>query len=406
MKANQQAGQPAPGPRPRRARHRSAIAASVAVAALMAGCSEGNPAEGAGAAAEVDVATVQLQSVKEWDEFNGRISAVDSVEVRARVSGYIERIAYKEGDMVDKGEILFVIDPRPYRAALDSALALLTRTRATLALAQLQDQRSQRLLQAEAGSREEAETRSANVERGQADLRAAEAAVAVARLNLQFTEVRSPIRGRASRAMLTPGNLVVADQTLLTSVVSQDPVYVYFDPDEHSYLRYRGLPSGGTAAHAYQVRVGLASEQGFPHAGTVNFLDNQVDPGTGSIRVRAILPNKDRVFTPGLYARVRLSGGESQAILVDNKAVLTDQDRMYVYVLGAGNKAIRKEVTLGRDSDGLRVVRTGLKAGDKVIVNGLQRVYYPGASVKPNEVAMGRVPTRADIGGTATIAVE
>jgi multidrug efflux system membrane fusion protein len=339
---------------------------------------------------EVDVASVLVKPVRYWDEFNGRISAVGSVEIRPRVTGYVERIAYKEGDEVRQGDLLFAIDPRPYQAALNSATARLERARATALLAKVRDQRARTLVRTNAVSQEEADTRHANYVQSEADVLDAEAAVAIATLNLEFTEVRAPIDGRASRAMLTVGNLAVADQTMLTTMVSEDPVYVYFDPDEHSYLGY------GARAHQREanssplmVRVGLANEEGLPHAGTVDFLDNQLDPATGTIRLRAVLRNTDRIFTPGLYARVQISGDtEAKVVLIDDKAVLTDQDRKYVYVLGPGNTAQRKDIKLGRTSDGLRVVVSGLASGDKIIIGGLQRIYASGAPVKPSEVAM------------------
>jgi multidrug efflux system membrane fusion protein len=281
----------------------------------------------------------------------------------------------------------------------------LDRARATALLAQAQDVRAQTLLQASATSIEEAETRHANYVQSAADVQDAEAAVAVAKLNLEFTEVRAPISGRVSRAMLTVGNLAVADQTLLTSMVSQDPVYVYFDPDEHSFLSYSAQAQrsqGG--ASAPKVRVGLANEKDFPHVGTVDFIDNKVNPTTGTIQARATLNNADRAFTPGLYARVQYAGGsEIQAILIKDRSVLTDQDRKYVYVLGSGNKAQRKEVELGGMSEGLRVVKKGLVAGDKVIIEGMQRIFFSGAPVTPTEVPMSASPTNST-GGGATVA--
>nr|WP_175113473.1 efflux RND transporter periplasmic adaptor subunit [Paraburkholderia solisilvae] len=353
-------------------------------------------------AAKVDVASAVSRRVTLWDEFNGRIRAIESVEIRPRISGYIQRIAYKEGEEVRRGDLLFVIDQRPYRAALNSAAARLDRARATASLARAQDVRAQTLLQASATSREEAETRHANALQGEADVRDAEAAVAVAKLNLEFTEVRAPIDGRVSRAMLTVGNLAVADQTLLTSVVSQDPVYVYFDPDEHSYLRYntQARQRKGSAA-ALNVRVGLADETNFSHEGTVDFIDNQVNPTTGTIQARARLSNADRAFTPGLYARVQFAGGhETDVILINDKAVLTDQSRQYVYVLGRDNKALRKDVELGGMSDGLRVVQAGLVAGDKVVVAGMQRIFFPGAPVTPTEVPMSA--STGNVSGSGT----
>ena len=208
--------------------------------------------------------------------------------------------------------------------------------------------------------------------------------------------MRSPINGRAGRALITEGNLAQADATLLTTVVSQDPVFVYFESDEQSFLRYAELARKGERDDTENpVRVGLASDIGYPHEGTVDFVDNQVDPRTGTIRARAVLRNPDRVFTPGLYARVQLQGtGEFKAMLIDDKAVLTDQDRKYVYVLGPKNEAVRKDVVLGRNIDGLRVVQSGLTPADKVIVHGVQKIFFPGMPVSPKQIAMGAPPPK------------
>ncbi len=343
---------------------------------------------------EVDAAQVVSRAARQWDEFTGRIAAPDAVDVRARVSGYIERIAFKEGEEVEAGALLFVIDPRPYRAAFDGAVAQFERARVTAQLAQTQDQRAQVLIGADAISHDEFETRRAGLGQSSADVRAAEAAVATATLNLGFTEVRSPIAGRVSRAMLTVGNLAQADQSVLTSVVSQDPVYVYFQPDEQTFLRYAELArKGERKKSANAVRVGLATDTGYPYAGTVNFVNNQVDPATGTINLRAVVPNQNRVFTAGLFARVQLEGSpEFTALLIDDKAVMTDQDRKYVYVVGRGNKAMRKDIVLGGLIDGLRAVRSGLDAHDTVIVGGLQKIFAPNTPVKPNLVTMGAPP--------------
>jgi len=344
--------------------------------------------------AEVSAAQVVVKPVHQWDEFTGRIAATDAVEVRARVSGYIERIAFKEGDEVKSGDLLFVIDPRPYKAANDSAAAQLEHARAAAQLARAQELRAQTLIAAKAISREEFDTRQAGLAQGDADVRAAEAALATAKLNLGFTEVRSPIAGRVGRAMLTVGNLVQADQSVLTSVVSQDPVYVYFQPDEQTYLRYAALArKGHRQDSANPVRVGLANDAGLPYSGTVDFVNNQVDSATGTINLRAVLSNTDRVFTPGLYARVQLEGSaEFAAMLIDDKAIMTDQDRKYVYVVGPQNEALRKDVTLGGFADGLRIVQSGLAPNDQVIVAGLQKIFSPNAPVKVSEVVMGAPP--------------
>ena len=368
--------------------HRSAAALAISA------CSRGDAKAGAPAPPEVDAAQVVVKPVRQWDEFSGRTAATDAVEVRPRVSGYIERIAFKEGGEVKAGDLLFVIDPRPYRAAYDSAEAQLAHARATEQLAQEEEQRAQRLIAGKAISREEFDMRSAGSTQSSADVRAAEAAVATAKLNLDFTEVRSPIAGRVSRAMLTVGNLAQADQSVLTSVVSQDPVYVYFQPDEQAFLRYAELArKGERAKSANPVRVGLATDKDYPYTGTVDFMNNQVDPATGTINLRAVVPNPDRIFTPGLYARVQLEvGAEVTAILIDDKAVMTDQDHKYVYVVGPENKVVRKDVTLGGLADELRIVRSGLDTNDKVIVAGLQKIFVPNTPVKPKIVAMGALP--------------
>jgi multidrug efflux system membrane fusion protein len=376
----------------------STLAASLLLTAIITACSsQAAPGAGAPPAPEVSVASVLTRPVHQWDEFTGRVAAVESVELRPRVSGYVERVAFKEGQEVRKGDLLFVIDQRPYRAALDRALAALEGARSEARLAQAQDARAQQLIEAQALSREEFETRKAASAQGNAGVRAAEAAVASARLDLQFTEVRSPIDGRAGRALVTEGNLAQADATLLATVVSQDPVFVYFESDEQTFLRYADLARKGERSGTRNpVRVGLAGEAGYPHEGTVDFVDNQVDAGTGTIRVRAVLRNPDRVFTPGLFARVQVQGeGRRGAMLVDDKAVLTDQDRKYVYVLGPNNAAMRKDVELGPVVDGLRIVESGLAAGDKVIVNGVQKVFFPGMPVAPKLVAMAPSPTQA-----------
>src|SRR6266404_5369742 len=326
----------------------SAIA-MVVIATVITACSNSQADAPPPPPPEVDAAQVVTKSVRQWDEFTGRIAAIGAVDIRPRVSGYIDRIAFKEGDMVNAGDLLFVIDPRPYRATYDSAVGQLERARASAQLAEAQYKRAESLVKTDAISIDTYDTRNAALGQTSADVHAAEAARATAKLNLDFTEVHSPIAGRVSRALLTLGNLVQADQTVLTSVVSQDPVYVYFQPDEQSFLRYRELARKGERANSDNpVRVGLASETGFPHTGTVNFINNQVDPATGTINLRAVVPNPDRIFTPGLYARVQLEGSaDLTAILIDDKAVMTDQDHKYVYVVGPENKAVRKDVTLG-----------------------------------------------------------
>jgi multidrug efflux system membrane fusion protein len=375
------------------------LTAALAAAALLAGCGrqgveQAHAAAAPPAAPEVLVAQVTTSNTRVWDAFNGRVEAVQAVQLRPRVSGYIERVAFSEGQDVGKGQLLFVIDQRPYRAALASAQAQLERARAAAGLARNQDERARSLVAGHAISREEAEARAAELAQAAAQVRAAEAALETARLNLEFTEVRAPVAGRAGRALLTAGNMAQADQSLLTSLVSQDPVYVYFDVDEHSYLRYQKLSHESRKSDAARaVRVGLAGEDGFAHEGVLDFTDNQLNADTGSMRLRARLANPERRLTPGLFARVQLQGsaGQEELLLIDDKAVLTDQSRQYAYVVeaveGKGHVAQRRELKLGRMVDGKRVVEQGLNAGEQLVVGGLQRIYYPGMAVSPKAVA-------------------
>ncbi len=361
----------------------------IALSAFIVGCNTGSNAPVEPPSPDVVVANVLVRSVQTWDEFNGRVRAIPTVELRPRVSGYIDRVAYKEGSEVKPGDLLFVIDPRPYRNALHSAQAQLERAQSAAKLAQSKTEYAQALFAAQAMSREEFNGRQTELNQTAAEVRAAEAAVATAKLNLGFTEIRAPIAGRVGRAYLTAGNLAQADQSILTTLVSQDPMYVYFDCDEHSFLRYKEFArKNNRESNVYSVRIGLANEEGFPHQGTVDFFDNQVNPATGTIRVRAVVPNADRLLTPGLFARVQLQGDEVSGLLIDARAILTDQHHKYVYVLGEGNKALRKNITLGRQIDGLYIVQSGLDPADKVIVTGAQKIFREGVIVRPEHVTM------------------
>jgi multidrug efflux system membrane fusion protein len=366
-----------------------ALAGAITLGLATSGCaSRASETAGGPPPAQVSVAPVLVQTVRQWDEYTGRVAAVDSVELRPRVSGYVDRVAFQEGQEVKKGQLLFVIDRRPYEAQLAQAQAQLERARSDAQLARAQDARAQMLIEAKAISREDFEARHAASASGNAGVRAAEAAVAAARRTLPFTEVRAPIDGRAGRALITAGNLAQADSTLLTTVVSIDPVHVYFETDEQSFLRYQ-QDERSRGNEGYPVRVGLASETAFPHEGRVDFIDNQVDSGTGTVRVRAVLANADHQLTPGLFARVQLQGGAPlTAALVDDKAILTDQDRKYVYVVGADHTAQRRDIRTGGNAEGLRIVTEGLKAGDRVVIEGMQKVFFPGMPVKETQVPM------------------
>ncbi|HEX6261167.1 MAG TPA: efflux RND transporter periplasmic adaptor subunit, partial [Woeseiaceae bacterium] len=322
---------------------------------------------------EVSVATVLVKEVRPWDEFTGHIEAVETVELRPRVSGYIDRVNYVEGGEVEKGDVLFVIDQRTYRAELARAEAELARAETQAQLARSERARAQKLADARAISTEELDQRNSALAQAEANVLAAQSAVDVAKLDLEFTEVRAPISGRAGRALVTPGNLVSTqpNATLLTTIVSLDPVYVYFEGDERSYLRYNAMSRNGERVSSRDarnpVRVGLASDTGYPYEGEMDFVDNQVNSDTGTIRARAVLPNPDRIFTPGLFARVQLAGSDTfRATLIDDKAILTDQDRKYVYVVGDDGSAQRRDVRLGRMIDGLRVIEAGLGPHDRV----------------------------------------
>jgi len=373
----------------------AAIGACAALA--VGGCgNSGRGAQSAPPPPQVSVAKVLERRVKDWDEFTGRMQAVETVEIRPRVSGYIDKVAFREGGQVKSGDLLFIIDPRPYQAEADRAAADLKRYKTSLDLARIELARVQRLKDSGAVSEEELDERKSTVAQAEANSAGSAAALEAARLNLNFTRVTSPIAGRVSRAEVTRGNLVTGGTnggTLLTSVVSMDPMYLYFEGDEQAYLRYGQMARNGerpsSRDSANPVRVGLANEDGFPHTGKVDFVDNQLNPQTGTIRARAVLDNKDGMYTPGMFARVQLLGSsEYSAILIDDRAVNTDQNQKYVFVLGANNQVEYRRIKLGRVIDGLRIVREGLKAGDVIVVNGAQRA-HPGLTVTPQTVTMG-----------------
>ncbi|HBV89735.1 MAG TPA: efflux transporter periplasmic adaptor subunit [Pantoea sp.] len=357
----------------------------------LSGCDKGVAQNAPPPPPEVSAAPVLIKPVSQWDNFNGRVEAVQSVQLRPRVSGYIDAVNYREGDEVRKGQVLFTIDDRSYRAALEQAKAELARARSQASLARSESGRSEKLIGTQAISREAWEQRRSAASQAQADVLAAEAAVDMAQLNLDFTRVTAPIDGRASRAMITAGNLVTAGDSasVLTTLVSQQQMYVYFDVDENTFLNYQAMARQGQQRHALPVEIALVGEQGFPHQGKIDFLDNQLTASTGTIRMRALLDNQQRQFTPGLFARVRLPGSaQFEAVLIDDKAVLTDQDRKYVYVVDGEGKAQRRDIQPGAMADGLRIVKSGLQSGDKVIIAGLQKVFMHGMPVTAQQVAM------------------
>jgi len=368
------------------------LAAPLALLALAAGCTQTSAQPAPPAPPQVTVASVVERDVTEWDEFTGRLQAVDSVEVRPRVSGLVAAVRFQEGAIVQRGDLLFEIDPRPFQAEVDRLRAELARARATSQRAASELQTAERLRAENAIAKEEHDRRAAFAQESLAQVEAFEAALRAAELNLEFTRVTSPITGRVGRAIVTEGNLVSSgpgEATLLTTVVSLDPVYAYFDADERIFLKYTAGPegpalhSGANGSGARTIRMALANEDGFPRVGRLDFLDNQLDPSTGTIRGRAVFRNTDGQLTPGLFVRLRLAGPASyRGLLIPDRAVGTDLDKKFVYVVGPDNEIQYRTVTLGPIVDGLRVVRSGLEAGESVVVNGLQRV-RPGVQVTP-----------------------
>jgi RND family efflux transporter MFP subunit len=350
----------------------------------------------AAAPANVTVAAPVKKHLVEWDEFVGRLASPKTVELRARVSGYLDHVHFKEGSEVKEGDILFTIDKRPYKAIFDRAEAEHERSETQLDLATSEANRAQGLLASRAISIEDAEQKNKARAEAAASARAAKAALEAASLDLEFTDVRAPISGRVSDARVREGNLVIGGNTdkatLLTTIVIVDPIYCYMDIDERSSLKYRKLYREGKRASALfgevAAEMGLANEEGFPHQGVVDFVDNQISPNTGTIRSRAVFPNKDRLMSPGYFARVRVPGsGEYDGLLVRDSAIGSDQGRPYVYVVDKENIAHFRSVVTGPLEDGLRVIKEGLKPGERIVVNGLMAVRN-GAKVNPEEEPM------------------
>lgn len=357
-------------------------AARVALLTTLAACDSGAAAPPAQPPPPpaVGVAAVETQALEPFDELSGRVEAIHRVDIRPRVSGYVTAVHYKEGTEVAAGTVLFTVDTRPYEAAYARARAELARANARVELAHLEGARTDKLVASNAVPKAELDVQRSTSAQAEADVQAARAALALAQLDLEFTQVRAPISGRTGRAQVNVGDYVAAGPapTSLTSVATTDPVYVYFTGDERTFLRF--------ASHAEKagISVGLADETGYPHTGTVDFVDNRLDPSTGTILVRAVVPNPDKRLAPGLFARVKLTeGAAAQVAVVADKAILTDQDRKYVYVL-EGDTVARKDVELGRALDGKRVITKGVKVGDNVIVDGTQKVFPGGkATIAP-----------------------
>lgn len=374
------------------ARRAGAAAALIWVAACGKAPSAAPPAS-----PSVSAALVVEKKITETREFVGRLEAVERVDVRSRVGGFITSLNFKPGTAVKRGQLLFVVDPRPFRAEAARAEAALASSTAKAELARLELRRAEKLLAEKAIAAREFDERASKLRELDAEVRAARASYEAARLNLNFTEVRAPIDGRVGKAEITVGNLIDG-AAILTSIVSRERIYASFDGDQESYARIGPLIHRGVPVVA---RIGQDSDAGFPHEGRLEFVDNALDPRSGSVRMRASFANGDDVLVPGMLVRVQLESGmaPATALLIDERAVGTDQARKFVVVIGAANTAELRPVKLGPLVDGLRVVRQGLSAGEKVVVSGLQRV-RPGAPVAARLVAMA-----ADVPGAAPAAV-
>jgi RND family efflux transporter MFP subunit len=375
---------------------------SLGLALLLAGagCDSPQPTQAKAPGGEqrpaVSVSQPLQRQVVEWDEYTGRFDAIETVEVRARVSGYLSTVHFKDGQPIKQGDQLYDIDPRPFELALEQSRAELLQARTKVDNANLDVVRGKPLLERRIISEKTFDDRENLVREAQAQVKVSEARVKSAELDLSFARVVSPIAGRISRSMVTAGNWVSAggasNSTLLTTIVSQDPIHIYFDLSENNYIKYKRLAERGTGAGAADlgatVELALPDERGFPHTGKLDFLDNRLDQGTGTLRARALIANEAGLFSPGMFARVRVTGTAAYAaLLLPDEAIGTDQTNKYVYVVADNGMVTRRNIQLGPLVDGLRVVREGIADGDWVITKGLHRA-RPGQSVTPNRVAL------------------
>ena len=375
----------------------SAMLAAAVIAGLLAACDQGQPQAAPQQAAPpvVSVAQPVRREIVEWDEYTGRFDATQTVEVRARVSGYLNEVRFRDGQDVKQGDLLFVIDPRPFERAVEQARAELFAAQTKVDNANLDVERGQPLIERKIISDKAFDDRMSLLREAKAAVKVAEAKVKSAELDLSFSTITAPISGRIGRTLVTAGNWVsggASGTTLLTTIVSQDPIYIYFDVNENNYIKYKRLSERGVKAGAADVgalvEVALPDERGFPHKGRLDFLDNRLDQGTGTLRARAVLDNKAGLFSPGLFGRVRVMGTPSYpALLLPDEAIGTDQTNKYVLVVGDDALVARRNVRLGPLVDGLRVVREGLAEADWVITRGLQRA-RPGLKVEPKRVSI------------------
>jgi multidrug efflux system membrane fusion protein len=370
------------------------------MAQLLTGC-DSKPAVTA-APPPVTVARPLQKSITEWDEYTGRFAAVETVEVRARVSGFIDSVHVNEGQMVKQNDLLFVIDQRPYQIAIEQAKADVERAKAKLEIASLDVQRATSLVRSQSLTEREFDTRKSTERDAAGQVASADAAVKQAELNLEWTEVRAPTTGRVSDRRVDRGNLITGGQsgaTLLTVIVTVDPIHFVFDGAEADFLRYLRLAAAGTRPSSRDVQnpvaVRLADEADFTHHGRMDFVDNALNPKTGTIRGRAVFENKDGLLTPGFFGRLRLFGGEREALLVPDAAIASDQSRKIVFTVADDGTVGTKLVELGPIVDGLRVVRSGLAATDRIVIDGLQRA-RPGQKVKPEDGKIESAAQNAD----------
>jgi RND family efflux transporter MFP subunit len=370
------------------------------LAALCAAC--GRPAPPPEVPPSVEVATPLSQRVADWDDYSGRFEPVDSVDVRPRVSGAIQSVHFEDGQMVEQGALLFVIDPRPYAAQLAHAKAQLAGARAQLANADAELKRAQALVGARLVSEADTEVRVAAQQQAAADLAAAEATVQTQELNLSFTRVTAPLAGRASYRRLAAGNIVTADATVLTTIVTENPIRFLFDVPESALLKYKRESDG---ARASPVEIRLQDETDYRWKGRVDFLDNALDRGSGTIRLRAVVANPDGFISPGMFGQMRLYATKPlDALLVPDQSIVTDQTRQVVYVVDGQGVVGQKVVRPGRLIDGLRVIREGLAPTDRVIISGVQRA-RPGRKVSVQEGVVTAFPTGVSRGENSTLSL-
>lgn len=358
------------------------------------GCNQAPPPVAKADKAMVLVSRPTTDEVTDSEEFTGRSESVMSVEVRARVTGYLDKVNFSDGAEVNEGDLLFEIDPRPYQAEMDRTEAAVLQSEARLKRLQAEQKRAATLFARATISREEFDRTTGDYEEARAAVGIAVASRDLAKLNLGFTKVKAPISGRASRRLVDPGNLVKADETALTSIVTLDPLYVYFDIDERTLLRIRRLIQEGKmksrAEAEVPIFVGLSDEEGFPHPGSLNFSENKVDPSTGTLRVRGVIenprpknPKQPRYLSPGLFVRIKLPiGAPHHAIMVPEQALGTDQGRKFLYIVNDKDEVVRRNIDIGPAKSGMRVVEKGIAPSDRIIVSGLQRV-REGAAVRP-----------------------